>query len=58
MTREQLAQELEKARLAKQSAEPRSDAWYDADARVERITKLLYAGRTIDLDVDSEVESE
>lgn len=45
-----LAQQLEEARLAKQHAESRTAAWYDADARVEQISRALYQGRAIDLD--------
>lgn len=45
-----LTEQLEDARLAKQHAEPRTDAWYDADARIEQIARALYAGRSIDID--------
>lgn len=40
-----LAQQLEQARLDKQTAVERSDAWYDADSRIESISRELYAGQ-------------
>lgn len=57
--RQILAEQLEQARLDKQAATPRSEQWYDADSRIERISKALYDGRTIDMEqvLDEEVES-
>lgn len=45
-----LAAELEAARRRKESATPKSDAWYDADSEIERISRTMYAGRSVNVE--------